>query len=163
MSATTVTAGTPADLTDACALWFLADEGPASDMAVRRAAVKTLADQLLEVWQPPPAHLLLARAEDRLVGTVFGKSRRDDPSTGQISMLAVHPQWQRRGIGSRLVDAVLAALVDDGCVRCRMYVAASDDRVQRFYEKRGWTFSGRVEPSPDTAAPERVYLKEPLP
>ena len=36
----------------------------------------------------------------------------------------------------------------------------SDREVQRFYDKRGWAFTGRVEPSPDNGAPERIYAKD---
>jgi ribosomal protein S18 acetylase RimI-like enzyme len=121
-----------------------------------------LADQLLGVWHPSPSHLLLAWAGNRLVGTVFGKARRDDPQMGQISMLAVHPDWQRQGVGGQLLDTVLASLLSDGCVRCRMYVAAADEKVQQFYESRGWVFTGQLEPSPETGEPERVYVRDPL-
>jgi ribosomal protein S18 acetylase RimI-like enzyme len=157
-----ITEGTPAELAEACELWFLADEGPAGDSPQRRIAVQNLVEGLQEVWQRPPAHLLLATADGRLVGTVFAKPRRDDASTGQISMLAVLPTWQRRGIGNALTAAALAALSSDGCGRCRIYVAAAHHQIQQFYEKRGWTFTGQVEPSPDTGAEERIYLKEPL-
>jgi ribosomal protein S18 acetylase RimI-like enzyme len=160
--AVTIAEGTPTDLSAACEVWFRAAEGPPTDGAMRRTAVDTLAAELLELWQRPPAHLLLAKAGNGLVGTVFGKPRRDERTTGQMSMLAVDPAWQRRGIGNQLMDAALTALVADGCTRCRIYVAASDDHVQRFYEKRGWTFTGEVAPSPDTKAPERIYVREPI-
>jgi ribosomal protein S18 acetylase RimI-like enzyme len=160
--AVAVAEGTSADLHDACELWFLADEGPPVDEARRQAAIGQLAAEMLDLWQRPPVHLLVAKSADRLVGTVFGKSLRDDPLTGQISMLAVHPQWQRAGLGSRLMGTLLARLVDDGCVRCRMYVAEADREVQQFYERRGWAFTGQVETSPGTAMQERMYLREPL-
>jgi ribosomal protein S18 acetylase RimI-like enzyme len=163
MSVLAINEGTSGDLDRACDLWFLADEGPPRDVATRHVVTKQLADEMLELWQRPPAHLFLAEVSGRLVGTVFGKPLRDDALTGHVSMLAVHPEWQRRGVGSRLMDTVRAKLVDDGCIRCRLYVAESDHEVQRFYEKRGWTFTGEVEPSPDTAAPERIYFKAPLP
>lgn len=148
------------DLVDACGLWFFADEGPASDAIQRRAAVESLAARLLELWTRPPVHLLLATANDDPVGTIFGKPRRDDPQTGQISLLAVHPAWQRQGIGQMLLDAALAALTADGCRRCRAYVVASAQDIHAFYEKRGWTFTAEVEPSPDDGIEERVYVKE---
>ncbi|HEY4611231.1 MAG TPA: GNAT family N-acetyltransferase [Ilumatobacteraceae bacterium] len=160
MPAVAIAEGAQADLPVACDLWFLAADGPATDEAVRRAAVDELGAEMGKLWQRPPAHLFLARAEEELVGTVFGKPRRDEPTMGQISMLAVHPEWQRRGIGNQLMDAVLTALVEDECTRCRMYVDASDHSVQTFYEKRGWAFTGQLERSPDTGAPERVYARD---
>jgi ribosomal protein S18 acetylase RimI-like enzyme len=159
VNAVAISEGTPANLIDACELWFLADEGPAADTAQRRGAVQRLADELEALWQRPPAHLLLATTDGRLVGTVFAKPRRDDVAMGQISMLAVHPDCQRHGIGNSLLEGALAALVTDGCRHCQMYVAADDQQAHHFYETRGWAFTGQVEASPETGAQERIYRK----
>ena len=151
--------GNRVDLRAACELWFLADEGPATDDNQRRAVVQSLAAEMSTLWDRPPVHLFLATAASQLVGSIFGKPRRDDPQTGQISLLAVHPAWQRQGVGQLLLDAALNALAHDGCQRCRAYVVASDATLQRFYEKRGWTFTGEVDASPHDSVQERVFLK----
>jgi ribosomal protein S18 acetylase RimI-like enzyme len=154
-----VAEGDRSDLPRACALWFSADEGAPVDEDQRRGDVEKLVAGLGEVWQPPPAHLLLATVDGELVGTVFGKPRRNDATTGQVSMLAVDPSRQRAGIGQRLLDYVLDLLALDGCVRCRIYVVESATQVRDFYEKRGWVFTGQVELSGDTGQPEMVYVK----
>jgi len=51
-----------------------------------------------------------------------------------LNILAVHPQYQRRGLGSRLIEPVLALADAEGR---RTYIEASRKGV-RLYERYGW-------------------------
>ena len=62
----------------------------------------------LEQW---PETYLVAEADGRIVGAVFGTH---DGRKGWINRLAVHPEYRRRGVASRLVTACEQALHAQG-------------------------------------------------
>jgi len=154
-----IIAGAETDLVAACELWFRADAARRStEMDLAEPAA--LAAEIGELYRRPPVHLLLARpATGELVGTVLGKPRRQQPQVGQISLLAVAPSWQGRGIGSMLLDEAVGRLRATGCSSGRMYVRADDAGLHRFYEKRGWSATGEIEEEPATGQPERVFVR----
>ena len=65
---------------------------------------------------------------------VFGKARYAD-----LTHLYVRPDFQGRGIGSRLLAASFAAVRDQGIETVRTMVAKANERAIRFYSK--WGFS----------------------
>ena len=52
--------------------------------------------------------------------------------------LAVHPDWKRRGIGSRLVEETLSISRDHGVKKTHLEVRQSNDQARRLYEKFGF-------------------------
>ena len=81
-----------------------------------------------------PAVRLKAVAGGRLVGFVMG-----DPRPGQgfswIATIGVHPDFQRQGIGARLLAAVEAALTTP---RVKLTVRRSNLGAIALYEKFGY-------------------------
>jgi ribosomal protein S18 acetylase RimI-like enzyme len=74
---------------------------------------------------------------DRVAAALPEDLRREwlDPPHFELAELAVDPQHQRLGIGTRLHDAVLERQRHDRAV---LSALADNDRVIRFYEDRGW-------------------------
>jgi ribosomal protein S18 acetylase RimI-like enzyme len=75
-----------------------------------------------------------------LVGFATG-----DSVSGEVLVLAVHPDFERRGIGRRLLMAVVEALRYAGCDR--IWLAASADSAVRshgFYRHLGWQSTGEA-------------------
>jgi ribosomal protein S18 acetylase RimI-like enzyme len=74
---------------------------------------------------------------DRVAAALAEEVRREwlDPPHFELAELAVDPQHQGRGIGSRLHDAVLERQPHDRAV---LSALAGNSRVIRFYEDRGW-------------------------
>lgn len=68
-------------------------------------------------------------------------SRPDDVSV--LQMVFISPERWGEGIGGRLVDAALAEARSQGYARCQLWTHASDERVRRLYEGRGFGRSGR--------------------
>jgi len=66
-----------------------------------------------------------------------------DTVSGEVLVLAVLPAFEHRGIGTRLLLAVIAALRHAGCQRVWL-AASSDPRVRShgFYRALGWRPTG---------------------
>ena len=116
-------------------------------LAVQRAAFETEA-QLVNDWNIPPLTqtldeltndwrkgiMLKAVNEDgSIVGTVRGHNA---PDGFYIGRLAVLPQWQGRGMGTALLEAIIA--IAEAC-RLVLFTSTKSERNLRLYEKFGFT------------------------
>lgn len=108
-------------------------------------------------------HFLVARAEGRVVGFVYGyrgaygqwwtervaasfepEQRAEwlDVPHYEVVELHVHPAWQRGGIGTALLTALLDAQPYD---RVLLSTQAGSRQARSFYAKNGWTELAPVE------------------
>jgi predicted N-acetyltransferase YhbS len=76
-----------------------------------------------------PSLLLCVREEGKIVGAIAAevrRSRREPPDApvGYVKLLAVTPEWQRRRIGSALLEAVERQFIDAGVTRSRIFADA---------------------------------------
>lgn len=100
------------------------------------------------VTQPPsPTHrVLVATAGGRVVGFVaFGPSADTDGTPGvdgEVFALVVHPPDQRRGHGSRLLNASVDVLREGGFVTVRAWVPEPDRARQTFLQDAGFVADG---------------------
>ena len=78
---------------------------------------------------------------DRILGLVTARKR--DTDTVVIFRLYVHPQHQRKGIGSRLLEE--AALAFSGARRIQLEIEEQNHKGLAFYLKQGFTEIGRKE------------------
>lgn len=83
--------------------------------------------------------LLVAAQGEAIVGSVMAGY---DGHRGWLYAVAVHPSQQRRGLGSRLVAAAEAALVQVGCMKINLQLLDTNHATAAFYESLGY----RVEP-----------------
>ena len=82
---------------------------------------------------------------ERIVGHCFA-----DPSTGEIVVLAVLPDWEGKGVGKRLLEITVRNLWARG--HRRLFLAASPKTQYRshgFYRHLGWKPSGRTHANQD--------------
>jgi ribosomal protein S18 acetylase RimI-like enzyme len=93
-------------------------------------APELLAKQL----QSPGTSFLVAAHESELVGHAFANSPQ--PPIVLLLRLYVLPRWQRRGIGSRLLDAVIQAY--PGSTALRLSVEADNLKGVSFYRTHGF-------------------------
>ena len=82
------------------------------------------------------SHFLVAKSEERLVGyggfwLVAGEAH--------IGNLAVHPHFQRRRIGERLVLAMLELAKSNGAKKVTLEVRAGNIAAQKLYQKFGFS------------------------
>lgn len=83
----------------------------------------------------------VCRAGGRLAGYCFGWRH-----SGEIAVLALHPQFEAQGIGRRLLDQVVHALWQNG--HARLFLGCStdpDSRSHGFYRHLGWQSTGTLD------------------
>jgi ribosomal-protein-alanine N-acetyltransferase len=81
------------------------------------------------------ASYLVARIDDRIVAYAGIWLMVDE---AHITTFAVHPAWRRRGIGERLLLAVLDVSMDRGAREATLEVRLSNLPARRLYEKYGF-------------------------
>ena len=84
---------------------------------------------------------LVGIVSSRLVGPVLAGF---DGVRGWIHKLAVHPEYLRRGVASRLMEAAEIGLASKGCQKVNLQVRASDAGVVDFYKEAGYSIEDRV-------------------
>ena len=83
-----------------------------------------------------PDMSFVATHNNKLVGAILGGH---DGRRGYIHHLAVHPDYRRQGIGTRLVDECLDALVEIGIKKCHLFVILDNLDGIFFWQDIGWT------------------------
>ena len=87
--------------------------------------------------------------KDHLIGSVFGTN---NGRRAFIYHVAVHPDWQRKGVGKKLLQKVEFSLKKIGVSRVRLMVDLENLHVVTFYEKRGYS----------TYEPYSVFMRKDL-
>lgn len=81
-----------------------------------------------------------ATADSTVVGAALGLLQHDE---GHVLDLAVAPAWRRRGVGTDLLRALLAALLARGARAVTLEVRAGNLGAQALYRAAGFTVEGR--------------------
>lgn len=81
----------------------------------------------------------VAEADGMVVGFVAYALHED--RTGEVQLLAVHPEYQNRGIGTELNIFALQKMKDSGMVMARVETGGDPSHApaRRSYEKAGYT------------------------
>jgi ribosomal protein S18 acetylase RimI-like enzyme len=72
-----------------------------------------------------------------------GRREAEVVPAASLVLLAVDPDYQRRGIGDRLTDAFLAELRRRGAESVKLAVDTDNTSAVAFYQSRGWRRVGR--------------------
>ncbi|MHC5732249.1 MAG: GNAT family N-acetyltransferase, partial [Nostoc sp.] len=67
-----------------------------------------------------------------------------DGHRGWLYTVAVSPQYQRQGIGSKLVRHAESVLIAMGCLKINLQVRISNAEVVEFYRKLGYLVEERI-------------------
>ena len=138
--------GEPADVEPAVAVWLAAN-------SARRKGLTPGAEQAARARghvSNPEAFVLVAEEAGDVVGMALGTQGLADDGAGppveglcHISMVFVAPDYWGRGIGGRLVDALLPGARSRGYDRAQLWTQSDNMRARRLYEGRGFVPSGR--------------------
>ncbi|MEE2776680.1 MAG: GNAT family acetyltransferase [Acidobacteriota bacterium] len=88
-----------------------------------------------------PDLFFVAALDGRLVGSVLAGW---DGHRGWIYSMAVDPQRQRRGFGSKLLRHAVLALEQRGCPNVSLQIRADNDSVVQFYRRHGFDIEERI-------------------
>src|SRR5438105_4018578 len=109
------------DIQSVLELWRQADATP---------GVTDTADDLRRAVTDSPAHVLVAEAGGRIVGSVIGTF---DGWRGNIYRLAVHPDHRRQGVARALVAEVEGVLAREGAKRVTALVEKDHPWAMNFW------------------------------
>lgn len=93
-----------------------------------------LSDLALLIKINPTSCLVLVK-DKTIIGSILGTF---DGRRGWIYHLAIHPDFQKEGYGSLLLEKVEKELKKKGAHRIHLGVAHANEKVLPFYEKLGY-------------------------
>ena len=95
----------------------------------------------LEAMILPPWGCLVAEADGRLIGFILAEWQTTGygmPPGAWIVAIAVHPDFRSRGVGRRLVEALVSECKNSGVDQVFSILRADDGRDIRFLERCGF-------------------------
>ena len=101
--------------------------------------------------------VFLAEVACHRVGLAAG-IRSDQPEDAELISMWVAPAWRSRGIGHRLVEAVLGWAAGERFRSVRLWVADGNAVAERLYAQHGFVRTGAVQPM-TAGAPERLEFE----
>lgn len=101
-------------------------------MLAQRYETEDLASRLSSPW--PAYELLLLDGEP----VAFAAHGPDEPGTWKLHQLYVHPEWQHRGLGGRLMDHVEQCARAAACRQLLLTVNRNNARARTAYQRRGF-------------------------
>lgn len=94
---------------------------------------------LNELTRNDNAYYVVAQLGDEIVGYAGVWIILDE---GHVTNIAVHPKYQRRGIGRQLMETITAYAAARGAVRMTLEVRVSNLVAQELYKKIGYRICG---------------------
>ncbi|MEO7586762.1 MAG: mycothiol synthase [Arachnia sp.] len=92
-------------------------------------------------WFSAEGLLVASRGEGNGSVAGFHWTKRHDEATGEVYVLAVHPDHEGHGLGRALLEAGLAHLQTVGCTEVILFVEASEQRVVAMYRSASFETS----------------------
>ncbi|WP_111720733.1 mycothiol synthase [Homoserinimonas sp. OAct 916] len=104
-----------------------------------RLTLADLENRMAEPWFSAENFLVMHNADGDLVGFNWLKVEPENPQTGEIYAIGVHPGSAGKGIGRRLMNAGLARLESIGATSTTLYVEADNVPAVALYRSLGFT------------------------
>lgn len=148
---TQVRFSTPDEVDAAVAVWRSSNEARTGGLPTPPEVEETV-----RWWMAvPEAMLLVAERGDRIVGMTLGVDGRADRGAGaaipelcHISLVFVAPDAWGQGIGSQLLDAILAEARRRDYLRVQLWTQETNLRARRLYAGRQFRPTGDTEVNP---------------
>jgi GNAT superfamily N-acetyltransferase len=106
------------------------------------APVKVLAEKIAEIKNDPHNFLFVDETEGNVWGTIFLTICLSPMFGGQpfgvIEYFVVDEKCRRQGIGSQLIDYVIAVCREKKCTRVILLCSAERQAAHAFYEVKGF-------------------------
>src|SRR5690349_20665559 len=95
-------------------------------------------EQQLADWVKSGDVMLVAAADGQVVGFQLTQLHAAT-KVGYLSDIAIHPNWRRHGIGSRLVEAAMNELQTRGANYVYGLTKVENEKIHHLLEKSGFT------------------------
>ena len=95
-----------------------------------------LSERMSRPWFDPDGFFLASDSDGALLG--FCWTKRHDPTTGEIYVIATDPNLRRKGLGRRLLRTGLAYMASEGCMRAILFVREGEDAAVGLYRSEGF-------------------------
>jgi len=96
-------------------------------------------EETQEVFEDVNSHIYVALINERIVGTITllveKKIIHRGGKAGHIEDVAVHPDFQRKGIGEKIMNYAEEQAIEANCYKIMLDCS---EQVQGFYEKLGY-------------------------
>lgn len=106
----------------------------------------------VSAWNSNRSVCFLAMEENAACGIVAGRTDENDPHKAHLLSMWVAPTHRRASVGSRLVQAVEVWAKNLGIHELQLMVTSQNRAAKSFYERLGFTRTGRTEPYPNDPA-----------
>jgi ribosomal-protein-alanine N-acetyltransferase len=97
----------------------------------------------MQFYETYPETFIVAEINGIIVGYVAGFMASD--GVGRIFSLAVHPSYQRRGVGSQLLKEMINLFREMGVLEIILEVRSNNFKAKRFYERHDFFQFGIAE------------------
>ncbi len=94
----------------------------------------------LRRWQEVSSHFVVAVVEEEPIGYCYCSM---EEKHGHLIRVAVHPAWQGRGVGTRLLAEAMRFFRRAGARLITLNTQAENKRAQRLYRQFGFRLMGR--------------------
>jgi ribosomal protein S18 acetylase RimI-like enzyme len=97
--------------------------------------------EVTSLFNTDPEFCLVAEVDDTTVGFILGTTVTKTKSAwkyGYVVWLAVVPDWQREGLGSRLFDKLAEKMIEDGVRIFLVDTETSNLPALKFFKKKGF-------------------------
>jgi GNAT superfamily N-acetyltransferase len=153
MADVSVRAAAPSDAEAVARVQHAAWRDAYTDLLPEDVLAAVASPEAAERWRqavtapPSPRHrVLVALAGPEVVGfTAFGPAEDPDLDAAvdaELHALCVRPDRTREGHGSRLINAAVDHLRDDGFLRAHTWLGSADDVLRGFLVGSGWDADG---------------------
>src|SRR5437899_12773611 len=118
---------------------------------------KASVHELVAEFAPPGGRLLLARFDGQVVGCAG--LRRLSPEIGEIKRVYVRPAFRGKGLGTALIEAVIAAARLIGYRKLRLETAGFMEGAQALYRSLGFNLIEPYREVPGELKPLEVFME----
>lgn len=97
-------------------------------------------DWLISTYEKHPQSVWVAEVNNELAGFIIGYETETPRGTsrGNIELMAVHPNHRKKGIGKKLLEAILKQFKKANLEEVYLFCPATAVEAKRLYEKLGF-------------------------
>jgi ribosomal protein S18 acetylase RimI-like enzyme len=119
--------------------------------------------QRVEQWSGMSGAGFLAMDAGTACGIAGSFLDQNDPTRARLISVWTAPKHRKRGIGRLLVNEVLNWALGRNARELQLMVTSNNEPAIRFYQRLGFTQTGRSEPYPNDPAVVEYEMSRPIP